>query len=383
MAQTIIILGGGVGGLVLANKLRGALPREHRVILVDREASFTFPPSFLWVMTGDRSAEEISRPLALLEQKGIEVVRGQVERIDPENRQVTVSGQVLRGDYLIIALGAELDPETIPGLAEAGHNFFTLAGVERLRDAFAAFTGGKLVVLIATPAYKSLAAPCEAAMLLESLCRKRKIRERTQIVLYAAESIPVGLAGPKVSAAVLGMVLSKGIIYHVRHQIVEAEPRSRILRFSCGLEVSYDLLAYVPPHRAPDVVRQAGLADESGWIPVDSRTLETKYARVYALGDIVRIPLKCGEALPKAGVFAHRQAEVVAKNVVHAVTGNGKTGTFDGRGAFFVETGNGKAGFGNGNFYAEAAPRITLHPAARHWHAAKLLLEKEWFHRWF
>lgn len=155
MAQGILILGGGVGGLVAANELRKRLPKEHRVTLVDREASFVFTPSFLWLLIGDRTAEKISRPLARLEKKGIEVVRGEIQRIDPERREVAVDGRTLAGDYLVLALGAELAPEAIPGLSEAGHNFYTLRGAESFRDAFASFGGGKIVILTAAPAYKS------------------------------------------------------------------------------------------------------------------------------------------------------------------------------------------------------------------------------------
>src|SRR3989304_601183 len=168
MGQTVLILGGGVGGLVAANELRKALPKEHRVVLVERESSFVFAPSFLWLMTGGRTAEKISRPLSRLEKRGVEVVRGEIERIDPVKREAWLDGRALPGDYLIIALGAELAPESIPGLVQAGHNFYTLAGAEGFRDAFAQFTGGRLVVLTAAPAYKCPAAPYEAAMLLQS-----------------------------------------------------------------------------------------------------------------------------------------------------------------------------------------------------------------------
>src|SRR5271169_4211094 len=103
MGQTVLILGGGVGGLVAANELRKALPREHRVVLVERETSFVFAPSFLWLMTGDRAAERISRPLARLQRRGIEVIHAEIERIDPQKREAVVNGQSLTGDYLVIA----------------------------------------------------------------------------------------------------------------------------------------------------------------------------------------------------------------------------------------------------------------------------------------
>lgn len=383
MGQTVLILGGGVGGLVAATELRKSLPKEHRIVLVEREASFVFAPSLLWLMTGGRTAEKISRPLARLEKKGIELVQGEIQKIDAERREAIVDGRTLAGDFLIIALGAELAPETIPGLAEAGHNFYTLQGAESLRDALAGFSGGKLVVLTAAPAYKCPAAPYEAAMLLEYHCRKRRIRDATPIDLYAAEPGPMGVAGPEVSKAVRQMVEGKGIAYHPEHQVKEIDAASRRIQFTNGAEAAYDLLAYVPPHRVPSVVREAGLAADTGWIATDRHTMLTKHERVFALGDVVSIPLKLGKPLPKAGVFAHAQAEAVAKNIARAITGKGAPVTFDGEGACFVETGDGKAGFGKGNFYAEPVPRVTLHPPGRRWHAAKILFEKDWLRRWF
>lgn len=379
--RTVLILGGGIGGLTVATRLRRSLPSQHRVVLIEREPSFVFAPSFLWLMTGGRTARQISRPLARVARRGIEVVHGEIEHINPEAREVVVSGRRLTGDYLVVALGAELAPGSISGLAEAGHNVYTLAGAEAFRDAFAEFSGGKLVVLTAAPAYKCPAAPYEAAMLLEAACRTRGIRAGTQIALYAAEPGPMGVAGPAVSAAVRQMVEAKGIAYHPEHQIQQADGRTRRLHFANGAEASYDLLAFVPPHRAPRVVRESGLVGESGWISVNRHTLETKHAGMYALGDVATIPLALGKPLPKAGVFAGAQAEVVATNIAHAVTGKGKPTTFNGDGGCFIEVGDGMAGFGQGNFYAEPVPQIKLRPPGRLWHGAKVLLEKDWLWR--
>jgi sulfide:quinone oxidoreductase len=383
VGESVLILGGGVGGLVAANVLRRLLPKSHRVLLLERERSFAFAPSFLWLMTGGRAPEEISRPLALLQKKGVEVIEGEIASIDPERREAVVNRRSLAGSHVVIALGAELVPQSIPGLEQAGHNFYTLGGATALRDAFASFAGGNLVVLTAAPAYKCPAAPYEAAMLLEYACRKRKIRDKTRIALYAAEPGPMGVAGPQVSKAVKEMVEAKGIAYHPEHQIREVDPTARRLKFTNGAEAAFDLLAYVPPHRAPRVVREAGLTSESGWISVDRNHLETAHAGVYALGDVVSIPLKLGKPLPKAGVFAHGQAEVVARNVARAITGQGKPASFLGEGECFIEAGDGKAGFGKGNFYAQPLPEVKIHPPGRRWHAAKVVFEKHWLWRWF
>jgi sulfide:quinone oxidoreductase len=131
------------------------------------------------------------------------------------------------------------------------------------------------------------------------------------------------------------------------------------------------------------VVREAGLVDDSGWIPVDRDVLQTTYPGVYAIGDVTGIPLKMGKPLPMAGVFAEREAKVVARNIAHEITGRGEPSVFDGHGECFIETGGGRAGFGSGDFYAEPAPQVDLHPVGRRWHLGKVLFEKNWLRRWF
>ncbi|MEO8092198.1 MAG: FAD/NAD(P)-binding oxidoreductase [bacterium] len=381
--HSVLVLGGGVGGLVAAVELRKKLPRDHRVVLVDRRQHHLFDPSLLWLMTGGRTRERITRPLERLREKGVEVVTGEIERIDPDQRKVTVDGAELEGEHLIVALGAEYAPEMVSGLAEAGHNFYALAGAEGLRDALREFRGGRLVVLTAAPVYKCPAAPYEAAMLLEYDCRKRKVRDDVQIDLYAAEPGPMGVAGPTVSAGVREMVESKRIAYHPEHQVERVDPEAKRITFANGTDAGFDLLAYVPPHRASRVVRESGLTGESGWVPVDRHSLETSFPRVYAIGDVTSIPLELGKPLPKAGVFAHGEAKVVADNIAGAITGNGRPAKFDGHGECFVEAGDGKAGFGRGNFYAEPLPEVGLHKVGRRWHVAKVLFERKWLRKWF
>jgi sulfide:quinone oxidoreductase len=389
--KTFVILGGGVGGVVAATTLRKELPDQHRVVLVDRERDHLFAPSLLWLITGKRTVRQISRPLERLTKKGIELVHGDIDRIDPDARQIRVvessadgdHGRDIEADYLVVSLGAELADDTIPGLAQAGHSFYTLAGAESLRNALGSFDGGRVVVLTATPAYKCPAAPYEAAMLINDHIRKRNLDGRTRIDLFAAEPGPLGVAGPEVSAGVRDMVEAAGIGYHPEHQVVSVDDKERRLTFANGVTAEFDLLAYVPPHRAPRAVREAGLVDDTGWIPVDRDTLHTTYSGVYAIGDVTGIPLKMGKPLPMAGVFAEREAKVVAHNIAHEITGNGRTEGFDGHGECFIETGGGKAGFGRGDFYAEPTPQIALHPVGFRWHLGKLLFEKNWFRRWF
>jgi sulfide:quinone oxidoreductase len=381
--KTVLILGGGVGGLVASDRLRRALPRDHRVILIERERQHLFQPSLLWVAVGDRRPEQIQRPLDRLVRKGVELVTATVETLDPSRRAVMAGGREYAGDAVIIALGAELAPETIPGLADGGHNLYSLGGATAIRDALRAFRGGRVAVLTAAPAYKCPAAPYEAAMLVEAWLRRHGRRPSTELDFYAAEPGPMGVAGPVVSSAVRQMVESHGIRYHPEHQLVSVDPGARSLSFANGTVAGYDLLSYIPPHRAPGVVRRSGLAQEGGWIGVDRATFETSVPGVYAIGDVTTIPLAMGKPLPKAGVFAHRQAEVVAANIHALWTGSGARRTFDGHGECFLETGDGRAGFGTGNFYAEPVPQIVLKGPSRMWHWGKVLFEWKWLRGWF
>ncbi len=158
-------------------------------------------------------------------------------------------------------------------------------------------------------------------MLVEWHCRRRGIRAKTAIDLFAAEPAPMGVAGPAVSAAVRQLVEANGIAYHPGHQIVRADPAGRRLEFANGAASEYDLLGYVAPHRAPRCVRESGLTGDSGWISVDRATLRTRFERIWALGDVTGIPLSMGKPLPKVGTFASGEAEVVARAIAGEITG--------------------------------------------------------------
>ncbi len=382
-SKTVIVLGGGVGGVAAARVLRKRLAPRHRVVLVDREREHVFAPSLLWLMVGLRDAERIKRPLERLRSHGIDVRTGEIGSIDLARRAVVVASHELVGDYMIVALGAQLVPERVPGLLEAGYNFYSLSGALSLRDAIRAFRSGRIVVLTAAPAYKCPAAPYEAALLLEAFCRRQGIREKTSIDIFAAEPAPMGVAGQHVSQAVRDLLEQKRIGYHPEHQIAKVSRKDHRIFFTNGASTDFDLLAFVPPHQAPKVVRDAFQLGDGEWVSVDRQTLATRFENVFAIGDVVAIPLTLGKPLPKAGVFANGEAEVVAANIASAINGVDSRRKFDGHGSCFIEAGDGKAGFGGGDFFAEPRPAITLRPPSRRSHLGKVLFEKFWLWRQF
>lgn len=190
------------------------------------------------------------------------------------------------------------------------------------------------------------------------------------------------VAGAQVSAALRRMIEAKGIGYHPEHAVQAVDPARRRIRFANGAEAEFDLLAFVPPHVAPRVVQESGMCGESGWVPVDRETMRTKFPGVYALGDVAGIMLtSIGRPLPKAGVLAHNEAEVLARNIAHEITGRGAPQRFGGDGSCFIETGGGRAGFGSGNFYADPAPAIQLRAPSAWLHWGKIAYEKYWLWR--
>ncbi len=379
-SQTVVVLGGGVGGVAAANRLRRRLDRKHRVILVNREPEFSFAASYLWVMSGQRRVSQVTKPLSSLERRGIEVVIGDIEAIDAANRTVIVNGERITADYLVVSLGADYATDAVPGLSEVGTTFATLAGAQQLEPAIDAMTRGRVLLVTAAPLYRCPAAPYEAALLIDDMLRRNGVRANVEVALHSAEPGPMGVAGANVSAAVTGILASRGIDYRPSHQIVSVEPGSA--EFADAQSEAFDLLVYMPSIKVPAVVGASSLASPVGWIEADRHTLATAFPGVYAIGDNVQLPLSIGKPLPRAGVFAHAQALVVADNIVATIHGRAAAATFDGHGGCFVEVGSGKAGFGTGDFYAEPAPQVTLRTPSRRHHLAKVAFEYNVMRRW-
>lgn len=388
MAMRILILGGGVGGQVLANDLRRRLPAEHRVTLIERDTRHAFAPSFLWVMTGDRQPHDVTRDLRELVRPGVEVVTAEIRRIDLANRRVETDHESLAYDYMVVALGAELAPDTIPGLASAAHTFYTLDGAARLRTALDGVGGGTVAVVVSKLPYKCPGAPHEAAMLLADFFRRRGRRDTVDVHLFTPEPQPMPVAGPILGEAVQQMLAQRRIGFHPSHKLTAVNPDSRELLFDAKPPVKYDLLVAIPPHRAPALVREAGLANDSGWIPVDRQTLATRYEHVYAIGDItaVAVPGRWTPdvplMLPKAGVFAHAEALVVARRIAAEIAGVAATDTFCGEGFCMLEAGEDLAGIAFGDFFAEPSPHVEVRSIGKAWHLGKVLFESWWLAPW-
>lgn len=382
--KKIVILGGGVGGIVAANKLQQLLGNRHQIILIEKDSKHAFAPSFLWLMVGQRKPEQIVFNLCNLVRPGIEIINNEAQKIDLANKQVITNEKSIEYDYLIIALGTQLALEIIPGLSEEAHTFYTLEGAIRLKETLPSFKAGTIAIVVSSTPYKCPGAPHEGAMLIANFFRQRGLEKQVKIEMFTPETQPMTVAGPELGNAVLQMLGSKGIVFNPQHKLNSVNPKTHELSFDGKPSIQYDLLIAIPPHRPPSILRDTSLTNEAGWIPVDRATLLTKHKNIYAIGDVTTVPIPgrwksdVPLVLPKAGVFAHAQAEVVANRIASEINGQESKEVFCGNGYCMLEAGEDLAGFAYGNFFAEPSPQIVLHRIGKIWHIGKVLFEKWW-----
>ena len=365
--RTVTVLGAGFAGLSVALELRRRLSAEHRIVVVDRRRGFSECGFNLGIMTGERKETVLDdADLSLLTPKGIEFVSEAVVRIDPAARRVETATRSFESDYLVVALGAELVPQEIPGFESAALNLYDRNGALQLREKLASFEKGRVAVLISRTPFKCPAAPYEAALLLDAYFRKTGRREGVQIDLYTPEWQPMPVAGEQVGDGLQGFLRERGIGYHPDFMVLKIDPDARRIWFETE-EAQYDLLVGVPPHAAPTVVREAGLTDSTGWVPVHPGKLTTRFPGVFALGDLAVIRLHHGMFLPMAGVFAVQEGLVVATNIANEILGEAERVDYAGGGFCYVEVGDGLAAMGSGNFYRSPRPEVLLTaPSAEH-----------------
>jgi len=380
MKKTILVLGGGIGGISTAKEISRKIGNEDginlaRILVFEKEEQNVFGPSLTWLMVGKRDRDDVQKDTKDIESRGIEVVFGDIESVDPNDISVTVQGKKYRGDYMIVSLGVEQSSEY--NLENFGHNFYTLEGANLFYEQLREFKGGKIAVLVPSIPYKSPVAPYEAAMLIENYIREKGLGEKTEISVYTPESEPMPFAGEKISENVKHLLESKGVRYRPEYRLASASENSLTFKTASDDNITeeFDLLAYTPKHECPAVIRDTDLVGESGWIEVDPKTMATDFKNVYAIGDITTIPLDSGETLAKAGVFAQHQGYTVAHNIARDISGKDANKTFEGEGKYILDLGD-KAQKVSGDFYESDVD--TKSPSIiRHWE--KILLEKSWF----
>jgi sulfide:quinone oxidoreductase len=313
-------------------------------------------------------------PYRELAKPAVRVLREEVLAIDPGARAATTGAGVREGDFLVIALGADLDVAATPGLAEGGNEFYTLPGAERLASLLPDFRAGRAVIGICGHPFKCPPAPSEAAILLDDHLRERGVRGDCEISVVAPMPVPVP-PSPETSEALLAAFAERGIEFLPGRKIVSLDPAERLVRIEGGEEIPFDLFLGVPKHRAPRAVIDSGLAPE-GFVPVDPRTLETAHPGVYAIGDVAAI------GVPKAGVFAEGAGRVVAAAIAAQVRG-GEAPRYDGHGSCYVEFGAGLVGRVDVDFLSGPKPTGVFQEPSRALMSEKAEFSASRRQRWF
>jgi len=348
----VLILGAGFGGLELASRLSDSLADEVRVTLIDQNDGFTFGFSKLDILFGrsDAAAERI--PFRELAKHGVEFHQERITVIDPATRHVTTDAGAYDADILVVALGADYDVAATPGFAEGGYEYYSIPGAERMRDALPAFTGGTILIGVLAQPYKCPPAPFEGAFLLHDQLVERGLRDKTEMRVIAPMSAPVPVT-PQVSQRFLDELAARDIEYVGQKRVVELDPEAKEAVLDSGERLPYDLFIGIPVHRVPDVVRESGLA-ENGWVTVDQDNLMTPFPDVYAVGDVVALPMA------KAGVFAENAAGVVADDIAAKLRGEPLGRRYEGEGNCYIEFGSGRVAQVVANFLGGPSPRAEI-----------------------
>jgi sulfide:quinone oxidoreductase len=377
VTQHVLILGAGFGGLELATRLAASVGEEVHVTLVDQNDSFVFGFSKLDILFGRQTRDAVRLPYRDIRRTGVEFRQERVTSIDPRTRQVVTDVDTYQPDILVVALGADYDPVATPGFVEDGHEYYSLAGAERLRDVLPSFAGGQVLIGILGVPFKCPPAPYEAALLLHDQLVDRGVRDATRIDVITPMESPIPVS-PDTSQVIVRALHERDIGYTPSRRVRELDPTSHVARTKTG-DLPYDLFIGIPVHRAPAVVEASGLTvgGNDGWVAVDRRNLATPFPSVYALGDCADAPV------PRAGVFAETAARAVADDIAARLHGSGAIEPYDGRGSCYIEFGGGLVGKVDADFLSGPAPRAPFLGPSRELAAEKGRFAAERRRRWF
>jgi sulfide:quinone oxidoreductase len=373
----VVVLGAGFGGLELTTILSDELGEDADIVLVDKSDAFVFGFAKLDVMYGRQSPTAVRHAYRDIVKPGVRFVQTTVRAIDPVAKRAVTDAGVFEADFLVVALGADYDVPATPGLAEAGHEFYSVEGATALRDRLPRFERGAAIVGVTGKSFKCPPAPSEAALLLHDLLEARGRRPATEITLVMPFGTPVP-PSPDTSRALLEAFAERGITFVKDALVKSLEPGRKVAVLSDGRELPCDLFLGIPVHRVPQVVVESGLASHPhDWVPVNKQTLETRHSGVFAVGDVN------GVGTPKAGVFAEGSAKIAARGILARLERGAAPEPYRGQGSCYVEFGHEQVGRVDVDFLSGPKPTGTFQAPS-----AALVAEKKDFgssrlKRWF
>ena len=388
MPKRIVILGGGTGGTLVANRLRRMFSSlDMAITVVDQDDRHVYQPGLLFVPFGLSRAEHLERPRHCQLHDGICFCESAIEKVDIEANEVHLTdGTTLTYEVLIVATGATLVPEETEGLTGPGwmqkvFTFYTPEGAARLQPALAAITGGRVVVNVVDMPIKCPVAPLEFCFLADWYFRERGIRDGIELTYVTP--LDGAFTKPVAAAHLGGLLAEKEIELVTEFNTGEVDGAGGRLIGYDGREIPFDLAVVVPLHAgAAYIGRSPGLGDELNFVPTDEHTMQSKAApNIFVIGDAANLPAS------KAGSVAHFAGEILAENVRRYLADESLDATFDGHTNCFVETGFGKALLIDFNYDTEPLPGhypasvgLPLLKESRLNHFGKLLFEPLYWH---
>jgi sulfide:quinone oxidoreductase len=342
--KTLLILGAGAGGTVVANKMVSWIdPMEWKVVVVDKDAQHYYQPSFLFVAFRMNKPEDIAKPRKNFLDKRINFILSDIELIEPDNSQVKLAnGDVIHYDILVVATGTEIRPSETEGLLDGGgwrnniFDFYTPDGCVALANHLDNWQGGNLVVNITEMTIKCPVAPLEFAFLADWYFQKKGIRHKVDITL--ATPLSGAFTKPK-AKAILGSMLEKKNIHIVpEFNIGEVDNARQVIKSYDEHEIPYDLLVSIPTNMGAGVIERSGMGDDLNFLPVNKFSLRSeKWDNVWGIGDATNVPTS------KAGSVAHFMGDILVENLKRVINGQEPLPDFDGHANCFIESGFGKA----------------------------------------
>ena len=375
----VLILGGGFGGLSAANELRKTLSSsEVKITVIDKKDWFMVGFAKLWIINGTRTFENSIGSLNKLRKKEIDFIKDEILSINLVNKNVETTTKTISFDFLIISMGAVLAPEKIPGLKENGFNLYDHNQLLEIHKKLQSIESGKIAISIMGMPYKCPPAPFEASLLIDSMLRKRGVRDSVKVDFYSPAPITLPAAGPEVSKQILELISSEKIVFHNSSKIKSVQYKKLIFENS---EADFDLLLVIPPHIAPKVIYDSGLAKEPGFIPID-RDCKTPFENIFAVGDVTSLAVTENMAVPKAGIFAEGEGITVAKNIILKIQSKDDNVLFDGKGGCFIESGRDTASVIEVDMFSNDKPTTNLTKFTPDNLSKKVKFEKERLSKW-
>jgi sulfide:quinone oxidoreductase len=375
MKTHVLVLGAGFGGLELSTRLSESFGGNLDVTLIDKSDAFVLGYSKLDLMFGHTTLDAVRLPYRNFVKPGVNFRQETITAIDPNARRVTTNAQTYEADFLVIALGADYDMDATPGLAEAENEFYSVAGAARLRDLLPTFSKGHAIIGVCGAPFKCPPAPSECALMLHDYLVNQGVREACEISFVLPLPSPVP-PSPETSRALVAAFTERNIKFIPGRRVASVDGAHKVAILDDGTEMQFDLFLGVPKHRVPSVVVESGMA-ENGWIPVNPRTLETKYPGVYAVGD------GANTGTPKAGVFAEGAALAVASALIAKLRNGGKATEYNGFGTCYVEFCGGRIGKVEVDFFSGPSPTGKYYEPSTDLRAEKELFGSSRRARWF